>query len=122
MDVENRALMNDFNILNQIATTEPKTPLTDRALHAANEIMSTFRSDNPHSIEACRKIAERLLGEEWEKDGADVWKKGEEKGGLLWGLSHSHLDTAWLWPFSSTQQKVARTWSSQVCLFPLVCC
>ena len=24
------------------------------------------------------------------------------------------VDTAWLWPFSATQQKVARSWSTQV--------
>lgn len=29
-------------------------------------------------------------------------------------LTHSHIDTAWLWPFSVTQQKVARSWSTQV--------
>lgn len=26
----------------------------------------------------------------------------------------SHIDTAWLWPFSATQQKCARSWSTQV--------
>lgn len=26
----------------------------------------------------------------------------------------SHIDSAWLWPFSVTQQKVARSWSTQV--------
>ena len=26
----------------------------------------------------------------------------------------SHIDTAWLWPFSVTQQKVARSWSTQL--------
>ncbi|RYH23034.1 hypothetical protein EON65_18355 [archaeon] len=26
----------------------------------------------------------------------------------------SHIDTAWLWPFSVTQQKSARSWSTQL--------
>lgn len=26
----------------------------------------------------------------------------------------SHIDTAWLWPFKVTQQKVARSWSTQL--------
>lgn len=26
----------------------------------------------------------------------------------------SHIDTAWLWPFSVTQQKSARSWSTQI--------
>ena len=25
-----------------------------------------------------------------------------------------HIDTAWLWPYRVTQQKVARSWSTQV--------
>jgi alpha-mannosidase len=25
-----------------------------------------------------------------------------------------HIDSAWLWPFRVTQQKVARSWSTQV--------
>ncbi len=28
--------------------------------------------------------------------------------------SFSHIDTAWLWPYRVTQQKVARSWSTQV--------
>ena len=28
--------------------------------------------------------------------------------------THSHIDTAWLWPFSVTQQKSARSWSTQI--------
>ena len=29
-------------------------------------------------------------------------------------LTNSHIDTAWLWPFSVTQQKSARSWSTQL--------
>jgi len=29
-------------------------------------------------------------------------------------LTYSHIDTAWLWPFTVTQQKVARSWSTQL--------
>lgn len=29
-------------------------------------------------------------------------------------LSSCHIDTAWLWPYHVTQQKVARSWSTQV--------
>ena len=28
-------------------------------------------------------------------------------------VDNSHIDTAWLWPFSVTQQKSARSWSTQ---------
>jgi alpha-mannosidase len=32
----------------------------------------------------------------------------------LTSLYSCHIDTAWLWPYSVTQQKVARSWSTQV--------
>lgn len=35
-------------------------------------------------------------------------------GGTLLTASSGHIDTAWLWPYSVTQQKVARSWSTQV--------
>ncbi|CED85351.1 glycoside hydrolase family 38 protein [Phaffia rhodozyma] len=119
-NLEAWALMYDFNLLSQIATSSPSTPICDRALNAANEIMSTFRAGDDKTIGACRKIAERILGDGWEKDGAQVWEKGQEKGaGLMWGLGHCHIDTFWLWPASSTKQKVARSWSSQIYLMSI---
>ncbi|MBO0888041.1 alpha-mannosidase, partial [Candidatus Bathyarchaeota archaeon] len=33
------------------------------------------------------------------------------KRGELVGVAHGHIDTAWLWPFSETEKKVARTFS-----------
>jgi alpha-mannosidase len=32
----------------------------------------------------------------------------------LTNISHSHIDTAWLWNYSVAQQKIARSWSSQI--------
>ncbi|GAX76602.1 hypothetical protein CEUSTIGMA_g4048.t1 [Chlamydomonas eustigma] len=29
-------------------------------------------------------------------------------------IGHCHIDTAWLWPFSETRRKTARSWSSQL--------
>lgn len=29
-------------------------------------------------------------------------------------VGHCHIDTAWLWPFSETHRKTARSWSSQL--------
>jgi alpha-mannosidase len=34
--------------------------------------------------------------------------------GAIWGIGHCHIDTAWLWPYRVTQQKVARSWATQV--------
>jgi alpha-mannosidase len=45
--------------------------------------------------------------------GADVYKHGAQTA-KIWGIGHCHIDTAWLWPYSVTQQKVARSWATQV--------
>jgi len=33
------------------------------------------------------------------------------KRGRVLGIGHGHIDTAWLWPFTETEKKVARTFS-----------
>jgi len=33
------------------------------------------------------------------------------KRGRILGIGHGHIDTAWLWPFTETEKKVARTFS-----------
>jgi alpha-mannosidase len=75
--------------------------------------MNAFRSGDQSTIPAARKLAEAVLGASWEKQGADVYKKGP-KTAKVWGIGHCHIDTAWLWPYSVTQQKVARSWATQV--------
>ncbi len=32
----------------------------------------------------------------------------------VYAVGHCHIDTAWLWPFSETHRKVARSWSAQL--------
>lgn len=86
--------------------------LQNKALWICNKIMNTFRRDDFKTIDACRKIAEEVLGVDWEKgDVYSVESKGDPR---VWSLGHTHIDTAWLWPFSSTQQKIARSWSTQL--------
>lgn len=75
--------------------------------------MNVFRSGDSLSISAARGVAEEVLGSGWEKAGGDIYKKGDQKA-KVWGIGHCHIDTAWLWPYSVTQQKVARSWATQV--------
>jgi alpha-mannosidase len=96
----------------------------------ANEIMNTFNKDDLSSIKKCRQLAEKIYGAGWEEKGADIYDEGPEKANV-WGIgqyvsqslfvhwlkicfSSCHIDTAWLWPYSVTQQKVARSWSTQI--------
>lgn len=108
-------LLWDFGVLRQIAETLPgNTPLQNKALVAANEIINVFDHEDPSTINKCRKIAEGVFGEGWQEKGEKIYEEGMHSEDLVWGIGHCHIDTAWLWPFSATQQKVARSWSTQV--------
>lgn len=103
----------DYTTLGQIADTlGGSLPTQNLALSLQNRILNTFRVDDPNTIGECRKIAEELLGEGWEAKGSDIYDKNVDA--LVYGIGYCHIDTAWLWPYSVTQQKVARSWSTQV--------
>ena len=86
-------LMWSFNLLVQIAQSDSATsPLSERALRAANDIINIFEADDlERTVKEGNKIAERLLGEGWMEEGEKVWEKGGEKTkgeAKLWGLGH----------------------------------
>ena len=83
----------DFNLLTQIARSDDaNSPLSERAMRAANEIINVFEASNPaETIEKARKIAEDILGEGWQKDAEGVFQVGGKKSeadAKLWGLGH----------------------------------
>lgn len=107
-------LLWDFTTLREIAGSLPgNTSLQNRAIVTANAIMNEFDSHDPSSIQRARKIAEQVFGENWQEKGADIYY-GNPSDADIKGIGHCHIDTAWLWPFRVTQQKVARSWSTQV--------
>jgi alpha-mannosidase len=92
--------------------------------------MNVFGKGDTQGVKKARQLAEEVFGEGWEEKGADIYKDGPERP-TIWGIgqcvlspplparvltSHSscHIDSAWLWPYRVTQQKVARSWSTQV--------
>lgn len=102
------ALLADFITLKEIVETLPgDTPLQNAALTAANAIMNAFGSGSVEEIKKCRDVAQNVFGalEKTEK---------EEEGGEIWAIGHCHIDTAWLWPYRTTQQKIARSWATQL--------
>ncbi|KAH7105393.1 glycosyl hydrolases family 38 N-terminal domain-containing protein [Auriculariales sp. MPI-PUGE-AT-0066] len=105
----------DFDTLRELVQTLPgNSILQNKALVAANDIQNAFdRGDKEGSIKRGRKIAERVFGEGWEKKGAKIYEEGDTPP-TLFGIGHCHIDTAWLWPYHVTQQKTARSWSTQV--------
>ncbi|WWD20554.1 hypothetical protein CI109_105030 [Kwoniella shandongensis] len=108
-------LMWDFDAIHQIYNTLPgDSALAKKAQWVANEIMNVFERGSLESVAKGRKLAETILGKDWEKHVAEDSKDAEKQKGTLWGVGHCHIDTAWLWPFSVTQQKSARSWSTQI--------
>ena len=122
----------DFDTLVQLSEVLPaQSPLRNKARRTANNVMNAFKKTSG-AIAECRKIAEEVLGGDWKAELKDArGKNAEDSTGQLWALGHCHIDTAWydqflryiccwltrhrLWPWSVTQQKVARSWTSQVC-------
>ncbi|KAI0270408.1 alpha-mannosidase [Gloeopeniophorella convolvens] len=107
-------LLWDFTALRELVGTLPgSSTLQNKALTVANAIMNTFYKDDGNSIPAARALAEEVFGEHWEASGEKVYEDGPAEA-QIWGIGHCHIDTAWLWPYRVTQQKVARSWSTQV--------
>ncbi|KAI9449033.1 glycosyl hydrolases family 38 N-terminal domain-containing protein [Lactarius psammicola] len=107
-------LLWDFTVLRELISTLPgNSTLQNKALTVANAIMNTFRTNDSDSIPAARKLADEVFGEKWEERGAGIYEHGPDET-QVWGIGHCHIDTAWLWPYRVTQQKVARSWSTQV--------
>ncbi|KAJ7020033.1 glycosyl hydrolases family 38 N-terminal domain-containing protein [Mycena alexandri] len=112
----------DFVALREVVdAVGGNTSLQNAALTTANAIMNAFDIRDPSSILRARQIAQNVFGKDWDKDndwGADVYDgadEGSEIGrSLVWGIGHCHIDTAWLWPYSVTQQKTARSWATQL--------
>ncbi|KAJ7652628.1 galactose mutarotase-like domain-containing protein [Mycena rosella] len=86
----------------------------NKALIAANAILKAFSHTDPASIGRARHIAEDVFGEGWEALSAGVHDDARGGLSLVWGIGHCHIDTAWLWPYSATQQKTARSWATQL--------
>ncbi|KAG8743759.1 Glycoside hydrolase, 38 vacuolar alpha mannosidase [Ceratobasidium sp. 414] len=109
----------DYTTLREIIDNLPgNSPLQNLALKTANEIMNVFDVNDPDTVAKCRRVAEKVFGSKWAEEGADIYKlRNDGKGAdreQVWGIGHCHIDTAWLWPYSVTQQKVARSWSTQL--------
>lgn len=106
-----------FQLQGCISVMPQDSVLQNKALWTMQQIQNTFRTANLGSVDACRKIAEDVYGSDWFKQGAKVYEAGNvfhKNDYKLWGIGHTHIDSAWLWPFSATQQKVARSWSTQM--------
>ncbi|CAH7683510.1 glycosyl hydrolases family 38 N-terminal domain-domain-containing protein [Phakopsora pachyrhizi] len=113
-------LMWDFQVIQDIAKNFQTTnPICLKAQSVAMEISNSFDPQDLSTIGICRKIAEKILGEGWSSknqfDPESDWNQSRASESVpILAIGHCHIDTAWLWPFSVTQQKIARSWSTQI--------
>ena len=88
-------LLMDFTTLREIADVLPSnTSLQNKALVTANEIMNILNKNDLDSIGRARKLAEEVLGKDWEKKQEKVYEEGPKRP-LIWGIGYCHIDTAW---------------------------
>lgn len=85
-----------------------------KANELCNRIMDTYDPNDVSSIDACRKLAQEMLGPD--VDLPTVFNKGniDPKNVVVHGVGNCHIDTAWLWPFAETKRKIVRSWTTQI--------
>lgn len=83
------ALLADFTTLRELVDTLPgNTPLQNKALVVANEIMNIFHKGDLSDIRRARKLAEEVFGEGWEAKGAAIYDEGT-KDATIWGIGRT---------------------------------
>jgi alpha-mannosidase len=86
---DGRRLKWDFDALRQVYQQLPdNSSLGARAQWCANQIMNVFREGDLTSIPDCRKMAEQVYGEAWEKSILEESAHPRKQKGNLWGVGH----------------------------------
>lgn len=73
-----------------------------QAVECARNIVNICHTDDERTWPAALAMAAEFLG-----------KKNGEAQHQVMATGHCHIDTAWLWPYSETRRKVARSWATQ---------
>jgi alpha-mannosidase len=94
----------DFSVILGIAKHLPKESVRAwQATETLRQMMNVTYAENRMTFPLARDIARRFLSA----------KTGEDEH-FITAVGHCHIDTAWLWPFSETRRKCARSWASQI--------
>jgi alpha-mannosidase len=104
LDVDVWDLFWDFDIIIGIAAELTEDSL--RACQAVNtleKMLNTCFLDDRSTYLPTALIAEKFLSQ----------KNGDSQM-QIYGSGHCHIDTAWLWTYSETRRKCARSWSTQL--------
>eukprot|EP01130_Rhizamoeba_saxonica_P002441 TRINITY_DN1223_c0_g1_i2.p1 TRINITY_DN1223_c0_g1~~TRINITY_DN1223_c0_g1_i2.p1 ORF type:complete len:925 (+),score=193.57 TRINITY_DN1223_c0_g1_i2:106-2880(+) len=94
----------DFDVILGMAKELPdEYSKSWQAVTALDSIMNVVYPGDRSTYELGKRISEKFLSS----------KNGESKH-VINASGHCHIDTAWLWTYSETRRKCARSWSSQL--------
>ncbi|KAK6187507.1 hypothetical protein SNE40_005515 [Patella caerulea] len=94
-------LLLDVEILHDMA--KEMTEDTERgyqALYTVNRMINECTVGDSSSYQRAQKIADEFFAQ----------RNGDSQH-TIYAMGHSHIDTAWLWPYAETIRKCARSWS-----------
>jgi alpha-mannosidase len=96
-------LWTDLKLLLEIAQSLPNDDVRGwQAVECMRNIVNVCHTDNEFTWAAAAAIAAKFFSQ---KNGG-----GQHE---VMATGHCHIDTAWLWPYSETRRKVARSWATQ---------
>ncbi|XP_045117159.1 alpha-mannosidase 2C1-like isoform X2 [Portunus trituberculatus] len=96
-------LLTDIDVLHDMTVSLGSNDLrAHQALYAANHMINTIISGN---YSQASQIADTFFG-----------KRNGDLAHTVAMIGNCHIDSAWLWPYSETKRKCARSWSSTVLL------
>lgn len=73
-----------------------------QAVECARNIVNICHTDDESTWDAALAVAQSFLS-----------VKNNDAQHQVMATGHCHIDTAWLWPYSETRRKVARSWATQ---------
>ena len=89
INMDAQRLIWDFDALYSLNNVLPaESPLNKKAEWVANKIMNTFDAKDLSCLTRCRKIAQEVLGEGWEKQIAKESQHSSRGNGQVWALGH----------------------------------
>ncbi|XP_076033837.1 alpha-mannosidase 2C1-like [Oratosquilla oratoria] len=93
-------LTRDLEMLYQISEALEKDPLGHQAMYTANHMVNLIIKGDDSGASA---VADTF------------WSKGNgERAHKIAAIGNCHIDSAWLWPYSETKRKAARSYSAQL--------
>ncbi|PVU86792.1 hypothetical protein BB561_006544 [Smittium simulii] len=100
-------LMYDMRIINDMSLAlGTDNPRGISAMKTANKVANIFDFENPdESIKLCREVTKSFFS-----------TLPSESAHQVTAVGNCHIDVAWMWTYAETKRKIARSFSTQLCL------